>query len=175
MSVSPGHFGTTDLPERRSILERAGENPLRFLDMSEPDTALGVIRGIDDLERLDAWREAETEFFENPRSVILDALDEREADLTGTPTTTDRSEPNAESTGESEAPPDSTPLSDELETQEPEPERAHPDADLEPGEVLVVDRGAKTEYVFPTTDATTNVTALTDGGGGTIDGDQGAE
>ncbi|GAA1280310.1 MULTISPECIES: hypothetical protein [Actinomycetes] len=73
---------SVDLPEDDTILElTGGENPLRFLNMSEPDTALGLIAGMSDHNRIEGWRRAEQQYFDEPRSVILDALAEQERSL----------------------------------------------------------------------------------------------
>lgn len=70
---------STDLPEDGTILDlTGGENPLTFLNMSEPDTPLALIAGMSDRDRIEGWRRAEQQFFDPPREVILDALDEQE-------------------------------------------------------------------------------------------------
>lgn len=146
--ATPGRFD--DLPEPESIIEACGgnENPLRFLAMSEPDTAVGLIDGIDDLERLRAWERAEREHVDPPRGVILDAIAEREAELTG--------EQPARLDDEEQSETDPKPASDPGPDPEPTPDPARSNVHanvsdvLEPGQVLAIDRGEKIEYVWPT-------------------------
>lgn len=131
---------TSDLPEPDdSILERAGENPLRFLAMNELDTALGLIRGIRDQDRLDAWREAEMEHVDPPRDRVLNALRKRERVLNGKP---------------AEADPEPTPADPEPNEPAPEPAQAHDEVSdiLDVGSVLVSEYGEKVEYIWPATE-----------------------
>jgi len=136
-----GHANTEEYPDvSDSIRSRAGENPLRFLALSELDTALAVIRGIRDTDRLDAWREAELDHVDPPRDRVLDALDDRERELTGEPVTTDP-EPAPE------------PTTDDPEPVAPEPAHADLSDALPIGHVLVVYHGEKTEYIWPARDS----------------------
>ncbi|MFC7216537.1 hypothetical protein ACFQO4_20975 [Saliphagus sp. GCM10025334] len=124
------------------VLELAGEDPVRFIDMDEPDTALALIRGINSLERLAGWRLANQSFFEPPKRPITDALDAREAELTGEST-----EPTADEADDQPDESDPEPSSEALPDSDTSP--VHPDSRLEADEVLVIERGDRMEYVTP--------------------------
>jgi hypothetical protein len=79
MSV-PTQVTTSSRPHYPDIAGEVGEDPARFLSMSEPDLPLARIRGIDDRGLLSAWRAIERREF-GGRDVILKALDERDREL----------------------------------------------------------------------------------------------
>ncbi|UTF52783.1 hypothetical protein [Natronosalvus rutilus] len=122
------------------VLELADEDPVRFIRMDEPDTALAVIRGIDSIERLAGWRLANQSFFDPPKSQITEALDAREREILGEPVDSSTSSEKIETGPTSSALPEA-PVSD--------PSPNHPDSRLETDEVLVIERGDRTEYVTP--------------------------
>ena len=155
MTVNAYDAGGDELPEDEEILElTGGENPIKFLATSDLSLAKALIAGIDDLDRLEGWRLAEQRHIERSgnKTEIHEHLDSRERELTGSvanPTPEPTSEPVTATDGGTEIEYDES--EDVDETDEPEPEQIHPDARaLEAGEVLVVDRGEKIEYVFPT-------------------------
>lgn len=69
------------------LREDIGEDPARFLDhdllddVGMRDLALTRIESIDKLAVISAWRAVERRLDRQTRQAILDALDEREADL----------------------------------------------------------------------------------------------
>ena len=71
-----GHRGSTgkDVPEYPAIEARIGENPARFL-VDPDETTYAVIRGIEDVKRLDCWFAIEEDL--GPRKEVLAALNER--------------------------------------------------------------------------------------------------
>ena len=139
------------------ILEAAPENPVRFLADSELAWK-AMVDGIEDLERLEAYRQAEKRHIEreNPSDKVdvHKYIDKRERELTGSvsdPTPEATPDPVAATDGGEVVDYDDIEDADEPVEPEPEPEQTQPDArGLEAGEVLVVDRGAKTEFVYPT-------------------------
>ena len=146
------HDGSDGRTNRFPDIEaRHGEDPARFLEANK-DLALARIHGIRDVELLQAFRAVEKQITDGGRSDVLEAIAERERELTGEdpiPEVTADQTPVPATDGGTELEYDET--EDVDETDEPEPEQIHPDArGLETGEVLVVDRGEKIEYVFPT-------------------------
>ncbi|QCC57275.1 hypothetical protein [Natrinema thermotolerans] len=81
MSVPYAASATVDRPDDDILELTGGENPLTFLSMAEPDTALGVISWMDDPDRIDGWRRAEIESDGEPRKTILKALAKQERAL----------------------------------------------------------------------------------------------
>lgn len=82
MSAVTGTTGSVELPSDPTILElTGGENPLRFLEMDETDTALGVIAWMEDPDRIEGWRQAEIQSSGDPRSIIIGALYKQERAL----------------------------------------------------------------------------------------------
>jgi hypothetical protein len=79
MSV-PTQAATSSRPCYPDIADEVGEDPARFLSISEPDLPLARIRGIQDCGVLSAWRAVELREF-GGRDVILKALDERDREL----------------------------------------------------------------------------------------------
>lgn len=138
-----------DLADRHEFPELEathGEDPSRFLQANR-DLALARIAGIRDLDVLDAYRTVEQQITDGDgpgRRPVLDALDARERELTGAPT------PDAEPTPVPATDGGVTVDQDQHETTD----ETHPDAlGLEAGQVVVVDRGETTEYVWPATPA----------------------
>jgi len=130
-----------------------GEDPARFLESNEL-MATARIGGIRDADLLEAYeRVAEEITTGSYQTTILEAIAERKAELGLTDELPDGPTPDATT--------DPVPATDGgTVTETPsEPEGSdvddlHPDADgLEPGQVLVVTREEKTEYVWPQTDA----------------------
>lgn len=159
-----------DTHERVLDLTADGVDPMRFLTMSESDTAEGIIGGIDSLERLAGWRLANQSFLNPPSSDITEAIDEREAELTGEPTPDVSPEPVAATDGgttatdptsvgttettadhqETDADAAATDAESEARTTVASAPELHPDVrGLEAGDVLRVDRGERTAYVWP--------------------------
>lgn len=156
----------TETHERVLSLTADGVDPMRFLTMSESDTAEGLIRGIDSVERLAGWRLANQSFLDPPSSDITEAIDAREAELTDGPTPDATVEPVAATDGGTTDTP--TTEDNPLEVAEPEPKsearptgsasptdnaetkEVHPAVKgLEAGDVLRVDRSGRTAYVWP--------------------------
>ncbi|WP_276257164.1 hypothetical protein [Halomontanus rarus] len=158
-----------------------GENPVQYLDMDAPDTALGIISWIDDPKRIAGWRLANQEFCNPPLEIITDALDKQQRALEANTTLPVYHEPvharaseRGDDERESELPDEPTrgggpgqqasegtildrTRTDEDDSQKPEQPVAepatpsvHPRSRLNHGEVLVVDRGDRTEYITPT-------------------------
>jgi hypothetical protein len=71
---------TSDRPQYSEIAEEMGEDPARFLSVSEPNLPLARIRGIGDCGLLSAWRAVELREF-GGRDVVLKALDKRDREL----------------------------------------------------------------------------------------------
>lgn len=65
-----------------NLVRDYGENPARFLSMSEPHTALAIIRGIQSTGRANAWKAIELREF-GGRDVILEAIGKRLTELGG--------------------------------------------------------------------------------------------
>lgn len=141
-------------PCDNDILADAPENPVRFL--SKADWVWqGMVDCIEDPDRLEAYRQAEKRHIERASSKakvdVHKYLDDRERELRGEPI-----EPTPETTPDSRPVPATdggTQISD-VPTDEtadtPESDDLHPDVrGLEVGEVLKLERDAKTEYVFP--------------------------
>jgi len=72
--------GSLSYEPHPDIVNDHGENPSRFLAMTQPLTSLAIIRGIDDIGRLNAWRAVELSEF-GGRGIVLDVIDERMAEL----------------------------------------------------------------------------------------------
>lgn len=74
--------GPVELPTYPDIKRDWGEDPARFLTISDTDLAVVRIRGINELGLINAWRAVERR--ENGgRYTIERALDAREAELRG--------------------------------------------------------------------------------------------
>ena len=141
------YVASSDRNLNPEILDRVleltgGEDPVRYITMSEPDTALGLIRGIKSMERLAGWRLANQSFFDPPRSRITRALNTRERELTGANDPEPEPEPQIDE-------PESKPEPKPEQEPEPEPRETHADSRLDAGKTLVVDWETRTEYVFP--------------------------
>ncbi|OLZ39126.1 hypothetical protein A6E15_19375 [Natrinema saccharevitans] len=150
------------------ILEAAPENPVRFLTSSEL-VWKGMIDGITDLERLEAYRQAEKRHIHDryDKTAVHKYIDARERELSDGPTTEALPipraivpladfEPPTESEPSPMTPADATSApvaaTDGGQTVADETDDLHPDATgLEIGEVLEFDRDETTEYVFPAT------------------------
>lgn len=166
-----GTTSTKDLPEDTKILElTGGENPAEFLDMNGV-TIMGLIAGMSDPDRIEGWRRAEIEHTDTEREVVLEALDRQEAALEDGQSPPiyhpihDRYDPEqdplVDDNGETEneetdAGAEEEDDGDEDDVQEDTDEahmehgyEVHPDANLEVGEVLVVNREETIEYVWP--------------------------
>jgi len=131
-----------------------GEDPARFLESNEL-MATARIGGIRDADLLDAYETVAEEITTGSyQSVILEAIAERKAELgletdelPAGPTPDTSTDPVAATDGGTVTKTPSEPEGSDVDT-------LHPDADgLEPGQVLVVTREDKTEYVWPQTDA----------------------
>ncbi|ELZ05790.1 hypothetical protein [Natrialba aegyptia] len=135
---------TDDRHEFPELKDTHGEDPARFLQANR-SLALARIAGIRDVDLLTAYRTVEQQITDGDgpgRSEVCDALDAREAELTG-------DKPNAPIDTETSTPATATdggqPLVDE-------PAEIHPDVRwLESGQVLVVDRSNSTEFIWPAT------------------------
>lgn len=158
-----------------------GENPVQYLDMDTPETALGIIAWIDDPKRIAGWRLANQEFCNPPLEIVTDALNKQQRALEADTTLPVYHEPvhaRASERGDDEREPghdyeptraggpgqqaseDTIPdrtRTDETDVQKPEQPVAepatpsvHPRSRLNHGEVLVVDRGERTEFITPT-------------------------
>lgn len=155
--VITGTSGAEDLPEDDTILELTnGENPMTFLDMNER-TVMGLIGGMVDPDRIEGWRRAEADYVDSDRDAVLEALDRQAAalergddppiyhpihdryDEADDPLV----EPDA-TDGDGEAADTATTEATSRPRHEP-----HPEANLEAGEVLVVERAETTEYLWP--------------------------
>ena len=79
MSV-PTQAATSSRPRYPDIAGEVGEDPARFLSVSESALPLARIRGIRDRGLLSAWRAVELREF-GGRDVILEALDKRDCEL----------------------------------------------------------------------------------------------
>ena len=79
MSV-PKQAVTSDRPAYPDIAATEGEDPARFLSVSESDLPIARIRGVGDRGLLSTWRAVELWEF-GGRDVILEALDERNREL----------------------------------------------------------------------------------------------
>lgn len=147
--VIQGTTTTAELPEDDTILElTGGENPLEFLGMNKT-TILALISGMKEFDRIDGWWQAETEFVDSDRTVVLEALARQWACL-------ERGDiPPIYHPGQQGYDPADDPLvvDDSGYTVDRGQEKArhdtHPEANLEAGEVLVVDRDDSTEYIWP--------------------------
>ena len=132
------------------------EDPARFLESNEL-MATARIAGIRDPDLLDAYETvAEDITAGSYRTTILEAIADRKTslgltdELAGPTNHEATADPIPATDGGTELEYDEA--EDVDQPDEPEPEQIHPDArGLEAGEVLVVDRGEKVEYVFPTT------------------------
>lgn len=80
MSV-PTQAATSSRPRYPDIEDDMGEDPARFLSSSEQHLPLARIHGIRDRGLLSAYRAVEQREF-GGRDVILEAIDEREHELT---------------------------------------------------------------------------------------------
>ena len=79
MSV-PTQVTTSSRPRYPDIAGEVGEDPARFLSVSQSDLPLARIRGIRDRGLLSAWRAVEIREF-GGRDVVLEAIDERDREL----------------------------------------------------------------------------------------------
>lgn len=175
MSV-PYAAGTSDRYEcDDDILADAPENPVRFLDTANADFVWkGMIDGIDDPDRLEAYRQAEKRHIEGryDKTAVHKHIDARERELTAEETSGPLPIPRAiVPLADFEAPaPSPTPetttnpvaatdggtaLTEPDETADtPEPDELHPDTKgLAVGEVLELETADRTEYIFPSTAA----------------------
>ncbi|WP_226043320.1 hypothetical protein [Natrinema sp. DC36] len=121
-----------------------GEDPARFLEMNEL-TATARIRGIRDPELLEAYETVAKEITAGQyRNTILEAIDERKADL-GID-----DELAAEPTDSRATATDGGAVVEETPDEPAEPDDVHPDCKgLEAGQVLKLERADGTEYIFP--------------------------
>lgn len=146
-----------DRPEDKDILElTGGENPFKFLDMNRL-TVIGIIAGMEDPDRIEGWRQAElSDRVETNRTSVLDALDRQEAAVER------GDQPPIYHPIHSMYDPETDPLEQESQDEDVDNEAVgseetnsravhepHPEANLEAGEVLVVDREDSTEYIWP--------------------------
>ena len=148
---TPYAAAETDRPTYPEVKAEHGEDPARFLAVDENDPnddhplalAHARIKAIDSLEYLKEWQRIEADNW--GRKSVMKHLYARERELT---------DDELAETPTPEASADPVPATDggtPVEYDETEPEQIHPDARrLEAGEALVVDRGEKIEYVFPT-------------------------
>lgn len=166
MSMPVYTGGSERYPCDDDILAAAPENPVRFLADTE-FAWQAMIDGIDSLERLEAYRQAEKRHIErkNPSEKVdvHEYIDARERELTGSvsqPTTPEIDAPtaDAETTSQVAATDGGQELTyDETDdtsepTREPEGADVHPDVrGLGAGEVLVLERGDAREFIFPAT------------------------
>ncbi|WP_312908502.1 hypothetical protein [Natronosalvus caseinilyticus] len=139
MSVSAYNPAVRELPTSEPVAEQYGEDPARFLCLDDLHLAFARIRGINDLELLEAWRAVETSKGGDRRRVHR-ALDAREREILGEPVDSSTSSEKTE-TGPA--------FPDVPEAPTPDPSPNHPDSRLETDEVLVIPRGDRTEYVTP--------------------------
>jgi len=163
------------------ILEAAPENPVRFLHPDNDDFVWqGMIDAIEDLDRLEAYRQAEKRHisrdYSKDKVKVHKHIDAREHELTGEPTGTlpiPRAivpmadfEPVADAAAPiaTDAAPvaatdggvttDDAPSEPEGSDDEPTADDVHPDAKgIDAGQVLKLERGDTTEYIFPATPA----------------------
>ncbi|WP_337653197.1 hypothetical protein [Halomontanus rarus] len=184
--MSPaGRVQTKEHDLNQDTLERVleltdGENPVQYLDMDTPDTALGIIAWIDDPKRLAGWRLANQEFCNPPLAIITDALDKQQRALESNeslpvyhePVHARACDPNRDERepGRGDGPmrvggsgprrdgttqpnrtrtDENAPQKPNQTVAEPETPKVHPRSRLQHGEVLVVDRGDRTEYITP--------------------------
>ncbi|WP_455448131.1 hypothetical protein [Natrinema thermotolerans] len=172
MSVPYAAADSDQYPCDDDILEAAPENPVRFLHPDKADFVWqGMIDAIEDLERLEAYRQAEKRHIDRNYSKdkvkVHKYIDARERELSDGPTTEALPipraivpladfEPPTESEPSPTTPADATSApvaaTDGGQTVADETDDLHPDATgLEIGEVLEFDRDETTEYVFPAT------------------------
>ncbi|SIS21718.1 hypothetical protein [Natronorubrum thiooxidans] len=168
MTVNAHNPGDSRFQCDDDILEAAPENPVRFL--SRPNWVWeAMIDGITDLDRLEAYRQAEKRHINRSadKAVAHKYIDARERELTGTspettvdiettadvdtttsPTTNATTNPiTATDGGETVPQTDTT-----ADTVEDRANELHPDVSgLEAGEVLVVDRDEHTVCIWPAT------------------------
>lgn len=149
-----GTASNAELPEDDTILElTGGENPLTFLGMNE-ETVVGLIAWMGDPDRIEGWRRAESNYVESDREKVLEALErqrlclERGDDLPIYHPIHERHDPELD--------PLEDDAEDEPETEEhatPTAHEKHPDAmGIDVGQVLEIDRGETTEFVWPARD-----------------------
>jgi len=135
----------------RETLERCidladGVNPFRFLKIDDPSTAIGIIRGIDSVRELKGWRLANQSFFDPPRRRVTEALDAREASLTGEDDLHRQEQATDTCNDSSDTDQGSGP---NVPIPAPEPTFSpHPEANLEPNEAVCIHRGDRSEYVI---------------------------
>ena len=144
------------------ILAAAPENPVRFLADSELAWK-AMVDGIEDLERLEAYRQAEKRHIEreNPSDKVdvHKYIDARERELTGSVSelTHDASADPVPATDGGEVleyDENDVDGANELdpETNDTDPAPIHPDANgLEAGQVLVIEFANATEHAWPQT------------------------
>jgi hypothetical protein len=82
-----GHASTRDIPELPEVSEQLnGENPARFLEFCEERVVtrvvVGLLRGMDDVDRVDAWIRVEEELY-GGRSKPMHFLERRRDWLVG--------------------------------------------------------------------------------------------
>ncbi|NUC74972.1 hypothetical protein HTZ84_22160 [Haloterrigena sp. SYSU A558-1] len=150
-----GDGQTNEFPKLKAT---HGEDPARWLESSEL-MATARIRGIRDPELLEAYHAVAKQITAGKfRESILEAIAERKADLglvagdelADAPTPDATADPVPATDGGTEL----SHSEEETDTAEPEVSDVaiHPDAaGLEAGEVLVLERGERTEYIFPAT------------------------
>ncbi|PCR88667.1 hypothetical protein [Natrinema ejinorense] len=161
------------------ILAAAPENPVRFLETHNDDFVWqGMIDGIDDLDRLEAYRQAEKRHIDGRynKTKVHKYIDQRERELTDGQTPNATAEPVPATDGGKTVTESAT--RDEIVAHEDDHDEPHPvfniphtpvrvpvkrddadDADtlhpdvkgLDAGEVLVLERVEPTEYIFPAT------------------------
>lgn len=91
VAVTPWHAGPSgrERPAYPEYKEQFNEDPARFLFTSDPtdpatlQTAIALIKGIQDPDRLDAWLDVETDLAFGPRQPVLQAINRRRAQLRG--------------------------------------------------------------------------------------------
>lgn len=147
-SVISGTASGDDLPEDDEILAlTGGENPVAFLTMNAK-TIFALIGGMRDRDRIEGWRRAEQRHIDSDRTSVLEALDKQaraldrgeEPPIYHPPIHDGQANP-ADGSQDAAADADSREADVTIDP--------HPDADLDAGEVLEVDRGSKTEYIWP--------------------------
>jgi len=153
-----GTTGTDDLPEDDTIFElTGGENPMTFLDMNEA-TVMGLIAGMSDPDRIEGWRQAEENYVDSDRDTVLEALDRQAAALEAGQTPPiyhpiheryDEADDPLVDEDASSTDGDKAAREDTSETAPKTVDEPHPEANLEAGEVLIVDRPETKEYVWP--------------------------
>jgi len=158
----PTNTPTKERHEFPKLKAEHGEDPARFLQAGR-HLATARIRGIDDLELLEAYRAVAKQILRgSTRDRILSALDDRHAELTGDDSSEDTPEPDP-----TELPADAEPVpATDGGVVESDDAPIHPDASgLDPGEVLVAETPDGTEHIWSATiDADQPYVMVVDGG-----------